>query len=670
MKSNEIESKNGVEIIILACSIIFFAAAVYGVQRSILSIQTQQDVSFTKWVLSGLFLSAAASLIGFGLTKAAMGTISGILVDRSGFFKVASLGATLFVISPTLASLWTNPLITTFSNLLLGMGEGILYTAVSIQLGQMVSSRKRATMMSIMELSIFLGYSIGALTPGIKVIHDTLNPFLIASIFGGLAAILTFSIKYFPFTHQKKSKKNRIKSRFSHDLSLSKNLSPRLAKLLPRLPVQPEELIKKKYSGLKPLHNRLLVTISLNGHVSKFADAVIVLFLPILLVNFRDFSLAQAALVSSAFTFAWALAMPFSGRLSDTFGRKPVTLVGLVGQAIAVGQIISGTSFFSTLSAVALMGIFSGLYYPANPSAVLDMTPRPVQGKLMGIYRASKDLGYVTAPPLSAILVYLSLVGLKDVNLAIKMPFLIVQIALIIAATNTFFFGIETRPAWWQYQTSLEHALTCLAAVDAAVDGMRIYLRDSDHPFFTKNPKNEEIEKEAREKAIDAKHYEVIADELLDQIAMRTYQTIQTAADAPEFIKIARRFDRVAGLSVGATMRLRKIEFDLIPEFLRVTLIRQAKGLRELMNHGIQGLALLEHGIDQIEYIYKKTRKKEKHLDDIYLQASRYLYSKADYLSFGTWMSIHNVIEILEQAADTIEDAVEGIRMLSLKYVT
>ncbi len=88
------------------------------------------------------------------------------------------------------------------------------------------------------------------------------------------------------------------------------------------------------------------------------------------------------------------------------------------------------------------------------------------------------------------------------------------------------------------------------------------------------------------------------------------------------------------------------------------------------MDNAIQGITLLELSIDQIEYIYKDTRSKEKNLDDIYLQATRYLYSKADYLSFGTWMSLHNVIEILEQAADTIEDAVEGIRMLSLKYVT
>lgn len=659
------ERRNIITSIVIACAIIFFAAAVYGVQRSLLSLQTQQNVTFKQWILTGLFLSAAASLMGFGVTKAIMGTISGMLVDKTGFYKVMLIGTSFFVVSPILASLSLHPLIIAISNLLLGMGEGTLYTAVSIQLGQQVRSNRRAMMMSIMELSIFLGYSIGALTPGIPILQLLGTPFFIAVLFGSLSLLIASSTKFILDGNQQ----NVSTAQYEYHLTQA-SIKPRLANLLPKLPSSTDEIIKKKYTGLKPLHNRLLLTISLNGHVSKLADAIVVLFLPVFLIGYRQLTVTEVAITSSAFTLAWALMMPFSGKLSDVLGRKPITIVGLIGQAFSVGQFLSNTTFYGILGSVMLMGAASGLYYPANPSAVLDMTPRPVQGKLMGIYRASKDLGYVTGPLVSGLFVIIAFIALNDVNLAFSIPFLVVQVFLIVAAANTFFFGVETRPAWWQYQTSLEHALTCLAAVDAAVNGIRIFLRDDNHPFLKKTPTEDEIEKEARENAIDAKHYEVLADELLDQIAMRSYQAIQTAADAAEFIKIARRLDRVAGLSVGATMRIRKIEFDLIPEFLRVNLIRQAKKLRELMDNAIQGLTLLELNIDQIEFIYKDTRKKEKILDDIYLQASRFLYSKADYLSFGTWMSLHNVVEILEHAADTIEDAVEGIRMLSLKYVT
>ena len=100
-----------------------------------------------------------------------------------------------------------------------------------------------------------------------------------------------------------------------------------------------------------------------------------------------------------------ALALTFTGRLTDRLGRKPLILTGLIVCALAtigVG-LVSSVPLFVILSLISGMG--SGTLNPGQQAAVADVIgPERPGGRVLSRYQMSADAGQILGPILAGAL--------------------------------------------------------------------------------------------------------------------------------------------------------------------------------------------------------------------------------------------------------------------------
>lgn len=123
---------------------------------------------------------------------------------------------------------------------------------------------------------------------------------------------------------------------------------------------------------------------------------------------------ATAVLQSRPETAAWALAvfamgnalaLTFSGRLSDSWGRKPLLIPGLVITGAATGVIGITGDLVAFLAASAVAGFGSGLLGPAQQAAVADVIGRDRSGgRVLAVFQMAADTGAIIGPVVAGLL--------------------------------------------------------------------------------------------------------------------------------------------------------------------------------------------------------------------------------------------------------------------------
>ncbi len=112
----------------------------------------------------------------------------------------------------------------------------------------------------------------------------------------------------------------------------------------------------------------------------------------------------NAAAILAPFSIALVVVSFFGGRLSDRFGARIVSTVGLIAQAAAL-------LLFSTIDAAtplaqvgvyeALLGVGGGLFFPANTAAIMGSVPRArfgvASGVMMTLRNSATALSYAVA---------------------------------------------------------------------------------------------------------------------------------------------------------------------------------------------------------------------------------------------------------------------------------
>lgn len=123
---------------------------------------------------------------------------------------------------------------------------------------------------------------------------------------------------------------------------------------------------------------------------------------------------ATAVLQSRPETAAWALAvfamgnalaLTFSGRLSDSWRRKPLLIPGLVITGAATGLIGVTGDLVWFLVASAVAGFGSGLLGPAQQAAVADVIGRGRSGgRVLAVFQMAADTGAIIGPVVAGLL--------------------------------------------------------------------------------------------------------------------------------------------------------------------------------------------------------------------------------------------------------------------------
>jgi len=143
--------------------------------------------------------------------------------------------------------------------------------------------------------------------------------------------------------------------------------------------------------------NRNLAILFFTMAVVMLGFGIIIPILPFYAENLGANGTALGVLMA-IFSVMQFIFSPIWGGLSDRIGRKPVILIGVLGNALA--QLLFGlsTSLWMLIAARALSGILSSATLPTTMAYISDSTSEKNRGGGMGIIGAAMGVGMILGP--------------------------------------------------------------------------------------------------------------------------------------------------------------------------------------------------------------------------------------------------------------------------------
>jgi multidrug resistance protein len=123
---------------------------------------------------------------------------------------------------------------------------------------------------------------------------------------------------------------------------------------------------------------------------------------------------------------------PIWGRLSDTYGRRPILMVSMAGAVVSYVILATASSWWLLIIARALAGIASGNISAAY-AYVSDVSDPKNRAKSLGILSSAFGLGFMLGPPIGA---FLAEIGGGPVSL--RWPALVALVLAALALLGTW----------------------------------------------------------------------------------------------------------------------------------------------------------------------------------------------------------------------------------------
>jgi DHA1 family multidrug resistance protein-like MFS transporter len=155
-------------------------------------------------------------------------------------------------------------------------------------------------------------------------------------------------------------------------------------------------------------NKRNLVILFVTLVIMMMGFGIIIPILPDLVVKFGGSGVAMGALMAifSAMQFLFS---PMWGGLSDRFGRKPILMLGVFGNAISMLALGLSTQLWMLFAARGLAGILSSATLPTAMAYISDSTDKKSRGGGMGVIGAAMGLGMILGPGAGGMLSAISL---------------------------------------------------------------------------------------------------------------------------------------------------------------------------------------------------------------------------------------------------------------------
>ena len=124
------------------------------------------------------------------------------------------------------------------------------------------------------------------------------------------------------------------------------------------------------------------------GFISFLGGASVIFMMPFYLQRVLDYTPREAGLIISAFSIAVGVTGPISGRLSDRYGTRWLSVLGLALYIVGL-LLLSGlttvSSLLYVLAAIAITGCGVGTFQPPNASTILSTRNRSDYGVVNGM---------------------------------------------------------------------------------------------------------------------------------------------------------------------------------------------------------------------------------------------------------------------------------------------
>ncbi len=149
-------------------------------------------------------------------------------------------------------------------------------------------------------------------------------------------------------------------------------------------------------------NNKALISIFLIVFIDLFGFSLILPLLPYMARGFQatDF---QIGLLVASYAAAQLVGAPILGRLSDSFGRRPVLLISIAGNALGFLLLGLANSLWMLYLARTLAGLTAANISVAQ-AYISDVTDEKNRSRGLGLIGAAFGLGFIIGPALGGLL--------------------------------------------------------------------------------------------------------------------------------------------------------------------------------------------------------------------------------------------------------------------------
>lgn len=351
-----------------------FVGAVLGLERTILPDIAKKDfnINGNSYILS--------FIIAFGLTKSFTNYFAGRLSEKYGRKLILIIGWIIALPFPFIIIFAKSWNLIIFSNILLGISQGLTWSTTVIMKIDLVGSSKRGLAMGINEFAGYLFLALSALITGYISNTYSLRP---EPFYLGIFYVLSgFLISIFFIKETK----------YYLDLETNKNIK--------------EEFIYKSQKEIflnTTIKDKNLSSIVQAGFVNNLNDAMVWGLFPIFLAS-KDIGIQNIVIISSIYPLSWGIFQLFTGALSDKIGRKILIVYGMCIQAIGILITVVSYTFYLFCLSSLLLGIGTAMVYPTLLASISDIVEPSIRATSIGIYRFWRDFGYVIGALISGII--------------------------------------------------------------------------------------------------------------------------------------------------------------------------------------------------------------------------------------------------------------------------
>jgi len=342
-----------------------FVGGMVGLERTTTSL-----VGTRVFHLSG-YVAVFSFIIAFGVTKALTNLVAGPLTARHTRKRllVAGWAAGLpvpFLLAWAPAWGWI-----VAANLCLGVNQGLTSSMVVNMKIDLVGPRGRGVAMGLNEAAGYMAVGVTALATGYLAEAYGLRP--VPELIGVVYAVAGLALSA-----------TVVRDTAGHLAVEEAAAGPGRA----RVPFW--TVVKDTSWRSRPLRG-----VTQAGLANNLNDGLTWAVFPLLFAS-HGLGLAAIGLVKGLYPMLWGGGQLLTGRLSDTIGRRPMIVSGLIVQAAAfpAALLLLAWPLAAGLVSAILLGTGTAMAQPALSAAVADHTHPSWRAQGLGVYRFWRDLGY------------------------------------------------------------------------------------------------------------------------------------------------------------------------------------------------------------------------------------------------------------------------------------
>jgi MFS family permease len=343
-----------------------FVGAMVGLERSTLPLIGRDDFNL------GSSAAVLSFIVAFGLVKALTNLGAGTLAQRAGRRRLLVAGWAAALPVPVLIATAPSWGWIVAANVLLGINQGLAWSMTVVMKIDLVGPKRRGLALGLNEAA---GYGGVALTAGLSgwlaaefAARDVL---VVASAAIAIAAFL-LSVLF-------------VRDTAAYVALEQHEHHPNAAVAAPRF---------RDAFAQATYRVPALRSCSQAGLVNNLNDGLAWGLVPLYLAA-HGAGVASIGLVAAVYPGAWSLTQIATGHWSDSAGRKPLIVAGMLVQAGALGLLtVSNGSVAIAIAAAGVLGLGTALVYPTLIAAISDVVAPVARAPVVGVYRFWRDMGY------------------------------------------------------------------------------------------------------------------------------------------------------------------------------------------------------------------------------------------------------------------------------------